>query len=136
MKGFWPFLIDFGVSAFYKSDESRKSVCGTVNYTAPEVLSGLGYSKMIDWWSLGAIIYEMISGYPPFLQNSTKNADLGYRNVKTVKSVEGAAFRTEEVWFITLQSDSNAPVGTQILVSDFTYETLHLPNVNRTIKLI
>jgi serine/threonine protein kinase len=74
-------LIDFGVSAFYNSDESRKSICGTINYTAPEVLSGLGYSKMIDWWSLGAIIYEMISGYPPFLQNSSKNADLGYSNV-------------------------------------------------------
>jgi serine/threonine protein kinase len=74
-------LVDFGLSAFYKSDESKTSICGTANYIAPEVLSGEGYSKMIDWWSLGAIIYEMISGYPPFLQNSNKEDDIRYSNV-------------------------------------------------------
>lgn len=74
-------LTDFGFSAFYKSDESKTSICGTANYIAPEVLSGKGYSKMIDWWSLGAIVYEMISGYPPFLQNINNEKDIRYSNV-------------------------------------------------------
>jgi len=42
------------------------STVGTPDYIAPEVLSGKGYNKTCDWWSLGAIMFEMLFGYPPF----------------------------------------------------------------------
>ena len=41
-------------------------VCGTPEYMAPELLKKEGYSKSIDWWCLGCMIYEMVTGLPPF----------------------------------------------------------------------
>ena len=42
------------------------SVCGTLEYMAPEVLNKTGHGKPVDWWCLGVLIYEMMAGSPPF----------------------------------------------------------------------
>jgi len=42
------------------------STVGTPDYIAPEVFSQKGYDKMVDWWSMGVIMFECLVGYPPF----------------------------------------------------------------------
>jgi protein-serine/threonine kinase len=60
-------VTDFGLSKEgVKDNFSAKSMCGTPEYLAPEILSQNGHGKAVDWYSLGAIMYEMMTGLPPF----------------------------------------------------------------------
>ena len=45
------------------------TLCGTPEYIAPEVLLNKGHGKPVDWWTLGILIYEMVVGYPPFVDD-------------------------------------------------------------------
>lgn len=42
------------------------STVGTPDYIAPEVFGREGYTESVDWWSVGALLFEMLVGYPPF----------------------------------------------------------------------
>ena len=65
---------DFGLAAKLEfENERRRTVCGTPNYIAPEVLeSKHGHSYEVDVWSFGVILYAMIIGKPPFETSEIK----------------------------------------------------------------
>jgi serine/threonine protein kinase len=58
-------LIDFGLSKVL-GDSKTDSVCGTPSYLSPEVWLKKDYSLEIDWWAFGILVYEMLTGDPPF----------------------------------------------------------------------
>jgi len=67
-------LTDFGLSKITIEKSSKEggkayTICGTPEYLAPEILEGKGYTTAVDWWSLGALIYEMLSSHSPFKTN-------------------------------------------------------------------
>lgn len=64
-------LTDFGLSKIALSDDDRcNSSLGTIEYMAPEVVQGKPYGKACDWWSLGALGFDLLTGSPPFRANN------------------------------------------------------------------
>lgn len=61
-------LIDFGMSKSRISSDKAKtfSICGTSEYTAPEILEEQGHGRAFDWWTLGCCLYEMVHQISPF----------------------------------------------------------------------
>ena len=45
------------------------TLCGTPEYIAPEVLLNKGHGKGVDWWTLGILLFEMLAGQPPFVDD-------------------------------------------------------------------
>lgn len=92
-------LCDFGLSkANVSSNGTTNTFCGTTEYLAPEVLlDDKGYTKMVDFWSLGVLVFEMCCGWSPFYADDTqqmyKNIAFGkVRFPKDALSTEGRNF--------------------------------------------
>ncbi|KAL4786606.1 hypothetical protein BJX76DRAFT_320804 [Aspergillus varians] len=80
---------DFGLAAMIiseKDEKRRKTLCGTPNYIAPEVLdrSKGGHTQKVDIWSLGVICFAMLTGYPPF---QSKTQEEIYKKVRNLTYV-------------------------------------------------
>merc|ERR1711962_1968185 len=66
-------LTDFGLCKESIDETSvTHTFCGTIEYMAPEILTRSGHGKAVDWWSLGALMYDMLTGAPPFTAENRK----------------------------------------------------------------
>ena len=71
---------DFGLATKLDFEgERKKTICGTPNYIAPEVLYGTGHSYEVDIWAVGVIIYTLLIGKPPF---ETRDVKTTYSKIK------------------------------------------------------
>eukprot|EP00656_Telonema_subtile_P053559 TRINITY_DN7793_c0_g1_i1.p1 TRINITY_DN7793_c0_g1~~TRINITY_DN7793_c0_g1_i1.p1 ORF type:complete len:412 (-),score=85.12 TRINITY_DN7793_c0_g1_i1:408-1643(-) len=90
-----------------------KTFCGTPEYTAPEMILGqavTAYGKGVDWWALGTLLYEMLTGLPPFYDMQLTNMceSILHAPLKPHRSVPPAAFDLISKW---LQRDPAKRLG-------------------------
>lgn len=118
---------DFGLATKVDYDgERKKTLCGTPNYIAPEVLSKRGHSYEVDIWSLGCIMFTMLVGKPPFETTSLKDT---YTRIKRNEYHVPSAIKPSARALIKklLQHDPSKRPTIHDLLDDEFFTLGHLP---------
>lgn len=96
------------------------STVGTPDYIAPEIFSGQGYSFACDWWSLGAIMYESVIGWPPFCAEDQHDTSVTQSSIAKLHSANMMVrYRKIVDWRNTLYFPDDLP-------SPLEYRSEHL----------
>ncbi|EDO37827.1 predicted protein [Nematostella vectensis] len=110
---------DFGLATRAEEGERKKTLCGTPNYIAPEVLSKRGHSFEVDVWSVGCILYTLLVGKPPFETQSLKTT---YDRIKRNEYyIPSKVSHTAQLLIIKLlrPDPTTRPTMQQVLDDDF-----------------
>ncbi|XP_040295901.1 serine/threonine-protein kinase PLK1 [Bufo bufo] len=119
---------DFGLATKVEFDgERKKTLCGTPNYIAPEVLGKKGHSFEVDIWSLGCIMYTLLVGKPPFETSCLKETYLRikkneYSIPKHINPVAAALIQR------MLRSDPTTRPTIDELLTDEFFTSGHIPS--------
>lgn len=62
----YPKLVDFGNARHLPGGQKTYTLCGALEYLAPEMVTGVGCDKGVDWWAFGILVYDMLVGDTPF----------------------------------------------------------------------
>lgn len=111
-------IIDFGLAKFLQEDEVASTFCGTLEYFAPEVIRNHGYTKDVDWWAVGIMIFEMLFGTSPFFNPNRQVLMTKIRYSRVVfpdRQTFNIQYSDEVVDLLLklLQKDANQRLGSQ-----------------------
>mmetsp|Transcript_26040 Transcript_26040/g.71417 ORF Transcript_26040/g.71417 Transcript_26040/m.71417 type:complete len:355 (+) Transcript_26040:634-1698(+) len=100
-------IADFGFAKKVYDENSLTTQCGTPGYVAPEILEGRKYDQRADMWSVGVILYILLGGYPPFIENTQREL---FRKIK-----RGDYEFHEEYWG-TVSTEARTLIGSLLTV--------------------
>ncbi|XP_072319656.1 serine/threonine-protein kinase PLK1 [Eucyclogobius newberryi] len=128
---------DFGLATKIQFDgERKKTLCGTPNYIAPEVLCKKGHSYEVDVWSLGCILYTLLVGKPPFETSCLKEtySRIKKNNYTIPWHINPAA--SSLIKRMLHADPTQRPTVTELLTDEFMvsgYAPMHLPTTCLTV---
>lgn len=121
---------DFGLSTRIENGERKKTMCGTPNYIAPEILEKKGHGHEVDVWSIGCIIFTLLVGKPPFEATTLEET---YRRIQQCKYSVPATMSTcatDMIKRILIKDPSARPTVNELIQDLFFtkgYTPLSLP---------
>ena len=129
---------DFGLATKLDYDEEKKkTICGTPNYIAPEVINNTGHSYEVDVWAIGIIIYTLLIGKPPF---ETKTVQITYTKIKKAEyefpeDCQISKVAKNLIQKILVIEPKNRPTLNEILSDDFFNQGIAIPKLMPTSTL-
>ena len=129
---------DFGLATKLDYDgERKKTICGTPNYIAPEVINSNGHSYEVDIWAIGIIIYALLVGRPPFetrdvktTYGKIKRADFDFPENCTISETAKNLIKK-----ILVVDPKKRPTLNDILFDDFFNQGISIPKLMPTSTL-
>ncbi len=129
---------DFGLATKLDYDgERKKTVCGTPNYIAPEVINSTGHSYEVDIWAIGIIIYTLLIGKPPF---ETRDVKTTYNKIKRAEysfpeTCKISPCAKNLIKKILVVNPKERPTLNEILFDDFFNQGIAIPKLLPTSTL-
>ena len=129
---------DFGLATKLDYDgERKKTVCGTPNYIAPEVINATGHSYEVDIWAIGIIIYTLLVGKPPF---ETRDVKTTYGKIKKAEysypdNCKISPCAKNLISKLLVVNPKERPTLNEILFDDFFNQGIAIPKLMPTSTL-
>ncbi|KAG7744858.1 hypothetical protein KL912_005190 [Ogataea haglerorum] len=103
-------LADFGLSTvLYNESMQAKTPCGTVGYTSPEQHMNLGYTRKVDMWAIGCVLYTLVVGFPPFYSATQDSKDISTK-------VSRGDYKFLSPWFDEVSDDCKRLIANLLIV--------------------
>lgn len=112
-------LTDFGLSRenVRRAEIGAKSFCGSYAYLAPEMLKKNGHGKAVDWYLLGVILFEMVTGLPPYYADDKdqlfKNIMKDTLDMRKIKGEQNLSTECIDLMSKLLEKDPARRIGTK-----------------------
>lgn len=100
-------IADFGFAKRVASPNSLTTQCGTPGYVAPEILEGQSYDTKADMWSIGVILYILLGGYPPFIENDQR---------KLFRKIRKGDYEFHDEYWGAISEEAKTLIGSLITV--------------------
>ena len=129
---------DFGLATKLDYDgERKKTICGTPNYIAPEVINSSGHSYEVDIWAIGIILYTLLVGKPPF---ETRDVKTTYGKIKKAdyifpENCKISDYAKNLIKKILVVDPKKRPSLNDILFDDFFNQGIVIPKLMPTSTL-